>query len=147
MNEKILLIEEDPSIKELLTLILDRSGYEVTCVDDARQAIEKMCLDKPDLVISDSVLPDLDGVQMCRVIRSNTLTAGTPLLVLASHTGVPTELGAVKTGVNDCLLKPFEPKDLSLRIDILLRREQRARALRPELAARAASAPIQSNLS
>jgi len=127
---KILLIEDDTVLATALCYGLKKQGYVVDMVSDGQQAKKRfhMYRDAYDLVILDLVLPDISGVEICKIARS--LHIKTPILVLTGKTSVEDKVEALNSGADDYLTKPFSTEELIARIKALLRRP---RALLPKV--------------
>jgi DNA-binding response OmpR family regulator len=118
-NMKILVIEDEASIVQLIRLYLEQAGYTVISADDGITGIELHAREHPDLVILDLMLPLLDGMEVCRRIRS---WANTPILMLTARQGEDDRIAGLELGADDYLVKPFSPRELVSRIKAILRR-------------------------
>jgi len=118
----ILLVEDEPEIRELLCFTIGRAGYSVIEAESAEVAIR--CLDNhiPDLIIIDWMLPGMSGVDFARYVRRDELANHLPLIMLTARSEEADKLRGFDTGVDDYLTKPFSPKELVARIKALLRR-------------------------
>ena len=122
MHDKILLIEDDASIIRFLSLSLDKNGYKVI---EARNGIEGISLfmsDNPDLILLDLGLPDIDGSEVLRQIRSQSEV---PILVVSARGQEREKVEALDLGADDYMTKPFLPRELVLRISAILKRTYR----------------------
>ena len=119
MAEKILVVDDERAIRELVTLVLARAGYEVVRAADGRESIELAAKEHPDLIILDMRMPGLHGVDTCRELRSRQQTVGIPILVLTGY--MENEKEAMDAGVDGFLAKPFRPEELIARVKALLR--------------------------
>ena len=118
MAEKILVVDDERPVREVVTLFLARAGYEVVKAADGWEAIELAAKEKPWLIILDMRMPGLHGIDTCRELRSRQETRRTPVLVLTAY--VENEREAMDAGVDDFLTKPFQPEDLMARVKALL---------------------------
>lgn len=119
MAETILLVDDDTMLCETLALNLRSSGYDVLTAGDGMAALDIAHAHKPDLVILDLMLPELDGLTVCRSLRQ---TSGVPILMLAARTGELDKIVGLESGADDYLTKPFSVGELMARIRALLRR-------------------------
>jgi len=119
MGDKILLVDDDPTFLETLAYNLRTSGYEVITATDGVAALERAQADAPDLVVLDLMLPELDGLTVCRSLRQ---ISDTPILVLTARTGELDKIVGLESGADDYMTKPFSLGELQARIRALLRR-------------------------
>ncbi len=118
-NEKILIVDDDINICELLRLYLEKEGFETDVVTNGLQAVEKFNSIAPDLVLLDIMLPGLDGWQICREIRK---TSQTPIIMLTAKGETFDKVLGLELGADDYITKPFETKEVMARIKAVLRR-------------------------
>lgn len=123
MPKKILLVDDDPTLVEGLSYSLKREGYEVAVAADGLRALECVREEQPDLVILDIMLPQLDGFEVCRILRA--AGAKVPILMLTAKTEEVDKVVGLELGADDYLTKPFGLRELVARIRALLRRAQR----------------------
>ena len=116
---KILVVDDDINICELLRLYIEKDGYEVVIANDGGQAVTKFKTEKPDLVMLDIMLPVLDGWQVCREIRK---TSQCPIIMLTAKGEVFDKVLGLELGADDYVVKPFETKEIVARIKAVLRR-------------------------
>lgn len=116
---KILVVDDDINICELLRLYIEKDGYEVVIANDGGQAVTKFRTEKPDLVMLDIMLPVLDGWQVCREIRK---TSQCPIIMLTAKGEVFDKVLGLELGADDYVVKPFETKEIVARIKAVLRR-------------------------
>jgi len=119
MATKILIVEDDASLSEMLALNLRSSGHEVTLVADGVAALEQARIQDPDLVILDLMLPQLDGLTVCRSLRRSSRV---PILMLTARSGEMDKIVGLESGADDYMTKPFSLGELHARIRALLRR-------------------------
>jgi two-component system alkaline phosphatase synthesis response regulator PhoP len=119
---KILVVEDMESVVKLLRMLLEREGFEVTVAQDGLEALEAVRRDKPDLVLLDLLLPGLDGLEVCRRIRHDPLTAHLPIIILSGKDEVADKVIGLEIGADDYITKPFEADELIARIKGRLRR-------------------------
>ncbi len=118
-NAKILIIDDDINICELLRLYLEKDGYEAEVITDGSKAIDAFDSINPDLVLLDIMLPGMDGWQICREIRKNSQT---PIIMLTAKGETFDKVLGLELGADDYITKPFETKEVVARIKAVLRR-------------------------
>jgi two-component system response regulator MprA len=116
----LLVVDDDPAVREALALVLDVNGFEVTTAADGREAIRTLSVASPDAVILDVLMPGLDGLEVCRRIRATG--DRTPVLMLTARTEVSERVAGLEAGADDYLAKPFAREELIARLRALLRR-------------------------
>ena len=117
--EKILVVDDDPNICELLRLYLEKEGYAVEIVNDGMSAVETFQSTQPDLVLLDIMLPKLDGWQVCREIRR---FSDKPIIMLTAKGETFDKVLGLELGADDYVVKPFEAKEVVARVKAVLRR-------------------------
>ena len=123
MAISVLIVEDDPNIRELLQLYLEKDGYAVTLASDGGQGLEKYRAIKPDLVLLDVMMPVMDGWAVCKAIRQD---GNTPVIMLTAKGETDDKVTGLKAGADDYVTKPFEMKELLARIEAVLRRSDRS---------------------
>src|SRR5262245_52571223 len=116
MKRRILVVEDNPEMLELLTLSLQTEGFSVSTAKSGIEAVRKARLHRPDLILLDLMLPEMDGFGVCQTIRRDPAVAGTPILILSGATGELTRLAGLESGGTDFICKPAKPQDLASRI-------------------------------
>lgn len=119
MNEKILIVDDDPNICELLRLYLSKEGYNTEIVYDGQSALNLISTIKPHLILLDVMLPELDGWQVCRKIRA---TSNVPIIMVTAKGETFDRILGLELGADDYIVKPFETKEVVARIKAVLRR-------------------------
>jgi two-component system, OmpR family, response regulator MprA len=117
---RLLVVDDEASVREALALVLDLSGFEVTTAVGGREAIRKLATDSPDAMILDVLMPGIDGLEVCRRIRA--VGDRTPVLMLTARTEVSERVAGLEAGADDYLAKPFAREELIARLRALLRR-------------------------
>jgi two-component system response regulator MprA len=117
MNNKILLVEDEPQIASFISRGLQREGYTVATAIDGETGLEKAFAELPDLIILDVMLPGIDGLTVCRQIRDAELQ--TPVLMLTAKDAVPDRVAGLEAGADDYLVKPFAFEELLARVRAL----------------------------
>ena len=119
MDERLLLVEDDPSIREIATLGLEQAGFRVTASGDGRDALIRFRQEPFDLLVLDVMLPSLDGFEVCRAIRKESPT---PIVMLTARAELHDIVVGLELGADDYVTKPFELPELVARIKAVLRR-------------------------
>ena len=122
MAISVLIVEDDPNIRELLQLYLEKGGYAVTLASDGGQGLEKFRAIKPNLVLLDVMMPVMNGWEVCKAIRQES---NTPVIMLTAKGETDDKVMGLRTGADDYVTKPFEMKELLARIEAVLRRTDR----------------------
>ncbi len=123
--KKILIVDDEPDILEFLQYNLRKEGYEVVTASDGKQAIAVAERERPQLIILDIMMPELDGVETCRILRSRKEFADTPIAFLTARDEDYSQITALDVGGDDYITKPIKPRVLVSRISALLRRASR----------------------
>ena len=131
MPKRLLLVEDDRPLAELVRFHFDRAGYAVTRTGDGEEALILADEVKPDLVILDWMIEGISGIEVCRRLRRRQATANVPIIMLTARGEEDDRIRGLETGADDYLTKPFSPKELVARAGAVLRR------VRPALAAEA----------
>lgn len=121
-SKKILIVDDEPDIIEFLRYNLKKEGYQVVTASDGRQAIQVAEQTRPDLIILDIMMPELDGVETCRHLRSMKEFVTTPITFLTARDEDFSQIAALDVGGDDYITKPIKPRVLMSRIGALLRR-------------------------
>jgi DNA-binding response OmpR family regulator len=121
-SPKILLVDDEESILSTLTIFLELSGFQVVTASTGSEALDKITSHKPDLVVLDVLMPQLDGRETLRRLRQRN--DWTPVILLTQVTGTAQRIMAIEEGADDYLDKPFDPQELVARIRAVLRRTQ-----------------------
>jgi len=128
MAARILIVEDDPDIAELVSRYLDKAGFVTERVGSGREALRQITARPPDLVVLDLMLPHMDGLEICRSVRAADKTAGLPIIMLTARAEESERIVGLELGADDYLAKPFSPGELVARVRALLRRAQRGPA-------------------
>lgn len=122
MSSKILVVDDDVDSLKLIGLMLQRQGYEVIAASSGGQAIDKAAGERPDLIILDVMMPDMDGYQVCRHLRGNDQTREIPIIMFTAKTLVDDKVAGFEAGADDYLTKPTHPAELASRVKAVLAR-------------------------
>jgi PleD family two-component response regulator len=117
----ILCVDDEPSISSLVRQVLKFDGHETTIAEDGFQALQSVAACEPDLIVLDRSMPGMDGLEVCRRIKSNPFLSRVPVLMLTALGNVDFKVEGFDAGADDYLVKPFEPRELSARVGALLR--------------------------
>lgn len=118
-NKKILIVDDDENICELLRLYLEKDGFTTFVAHDGGQALSAVQINKPDLILLDIMMPVLNGWQVCREIRK---TSNVPIIMLTAKGETPDKVLGLELGADDYITKPFDSKEVVARIKAVLRR-------------------------
>jgi DNA-binding response OmpR family regulator len=119
---RILIVEDDADIAELVRLYLEKAGHAVDVVASGDEALARVRAQPPDLVVLDVMLPGVDGLTICRAIRSSRATAAMPIIVVSARAGESDRINGLELGADDYITKPFSPKELVARVAAVQRR-------------------------
>ena len=122
--ERILVVDDDRDIVRLVSSYLEKAGYEVVTANDGETALHVLRRDQPQLVILDLMLPDRDGWDVARLIRSDPSLAATPIIMLTARVEDNDKIIGLEIGADDYITKPFNPREVVARVRALLRRSQ-----------------------
>ena len=114
----ILMVDDSPTIRKLVSLTLAKYGHQVICADNGLDALNKLKEVLPDLILSDITMPHLDGYQLCKIIRSNSITKSVPIIMLSGKDGIFDKLRGRMVGATAYITKPFEIDSLLQLIDM-----------------------------
>jgi DNA-binding response OmpR family regulator len=120
MRRKILVVEDDVELLELLAFNFRKAGFQVGTASDGIEALKKARSLAPDLVVLDAMLPEMDGFAVCETLRRDPATASLPVLMLTALSGSFPRIHGLESGVNDFMTKPFNIRELLQRIETLL---------------------------
>ena len=123
---KILVVEDEQSIGEVVSLYLRRAGYQVTVVQDGQAALDELSVELPDLVVLDLMLPKVSGLEITRWLRNR---GDTPIIMLTARRDEPDRIAGLEMGADDYVPKPFSPQELVSRVRAVLRRTRSSQAL------------------
>ena len=119
--KKILVVEDDKKTSELVRLYLENDGYQVLAAYSGDRALEMARSERPDLIVLDLLLPQIDGLEVCRTLRAESEV---PIVMLTARTTERDKLTGLDLGADDYLTKPFSPRELAARVRAVLRRAQ-----------------------
>ncbi|MBB5279887.1 phosphate regulon transcriptional regulator PhoB [Pacificimonas flava] len=128
MNPKVLIVEDDTNLVELLTYNFEKEGYATVQTEDGEEALVLAQEENPDIVILDWMIANLSGIEVCRRLRRSPDTQNVPIIMLTARTEEADRIRGLETGADDYITKPFSPRELIARVNAVLRR------LRPAIA-------------
>ena len=123
MARTILVVEDEPTLRETLVEALESDGFRVVAAADGRDALTQFRAERPDLVLLDLMLPELSGIEVCRIIRAES---GVPIVMLTAKDSELDKVVGLELGADDYVTKPFSLRELSARIRALFRRSEQA---------------------
>lgn len=121
MQKRIMVVEDDPMIRQLVEIYLRKDGYEVHSAEDGLTAKEKFQQVAPCLVILDLMLPHINGLELCSIIR-NDFNSDVPIIIVTAKIQEQDRIKGLKMGADDYVIKPFSPEELMARVEAVLRR-------------------------
>ncbi len=121
---KILVIEDEPDILEVIQYNIEREGHKVIACRDGEQGLSRIRTENPDLVILDLMLPGMDGNEVCQQVKADSVTRAIPIIMLTAKSEESDVVLGLGLGADDYITKPFSPRELMARISVTLRRNQ-----------------------
>src|SRR5947209_8244663 len=128
---RVLVVEDDPDIAHLVAHYLEKSGFSVDLLANGRDALASIAARPPDVLVLDLMLPEVDGLEICRLVRANSATSAMPIIMLTARAEESDRIVGLEIGADDYLAKPFSPNELVARIRALVRRAGRAAIVPP----------------
>ncbi|GAB2874376.1 response regulator transcription factor [Lentzea nigeriaca] len=123
MVERVLVVDDDTTVRDVVRRYLEHAGYEVELAGDGESALRLMAAHEPDIVVLDLMLPGIDGLEVCRRIRER---GSTPVVMLTALGEEEDRIAGLQIGADDYVTKPFSPRELALRVSSVLRRASRS---------------------
>jgi two-component system, OmpR family, response regulator len=130
--QKVLVVDDDPGIREVVCFALQKAGFATVIAADGEQALARFAAEKPALVVLDILMPELDGVEVCRRLRADREGRAVPIVFLSSRDDEVDRIVGLEVGGDDYIAKPFSPRELVARVRAILRRSTAAPAEKPE---------------
>jgi two-component system alkaline phosphatase synthesis response regulator PhoP len=131
---KILIVEDEANIRQLVKYNLEKDGYLVLEAADGLQGLKLAKAEKPELLLLDLMLPQMDGLEVCRNLKGNPATSALPIIMLTAKSEEIDKVIGLELGADDYMTKPFSPRELLARVKAVLRRSQKEASLPGELA-------------
>jgi DNA-binding response OmpR family regulator len=122
VKQKILVVDDEPDALELIKINLGEAGYFVATAEDGPEALRKAHELSPDLILLDVMLPEVDGLEVCKILRHDAVTGDVPIILLTARATEFDRILGLELGADDYVTKPFSPRELVLRVKALLRR-------------------------
>lgn len=122
-NKKILVLDDEEDILELVRYNLAKEGYQVTCAASGERALSRVAEDLPDLILLDLMLPGMDGLEVCRKLKANPNAARVPIVMLTAKTEDADIVTGLELGADDYVTKPFSPRVLPAGMSTAFRRK------------------------
>lgn len=122
-SQRVLVVDDEPDTLELISFNLRAAGYKVETADDGAEALKKARASVPELIILDLMLPEVDGLEVCKMLKANPATAHVPILMLTAKAAEVDRILGLELGARDYVTKPFSPRELVLRVRNLLNKE------------------------
>ena len=123
---RVLIVDDEEDIRDLLSYNLQKEGYQTTAVEGGNEALSEARSRPPDLVILDLMLPDVDGLEVCKLMKASSRTAGIPIVMLTAKGDEADVVTGLELGADDYIIKPFSPRVLLARIKAVLRRRRQS---------------------
>jgi two-component system alkaline phosphatase synthesis response regulator PhoP len=130
-RKRVLIVDDEPDIRELVRYNLERESFQVLEAEDGERALEVVRKEMPEIVVLDVMLPGADGLEICRMLRAQPQTAKLPIVMLTAKAGEVDRILGLEIGADDYLTKPFSPRELVARIRAVLRRSETPDVDRP----------------
>src|SRR5437763_8243410 len=124
-GKKILIVEDESDVADLLTLNLRKAGFRTSTTADGVSGLQKARDDRPDFIILDLMLPKMAGLEVCKILKSDTATSHIPILMLTAKAEEIDRIVGLEFGADDYVTKPFSPREVTLRIRAILRRGEK----------------------
>ncbi len=123
-TKKILIVDDEPDIVQLISYNLKKEGFHLSTVSDGEEALQKVRSGHLDLIILDLMLPGIHGMELCRILRNNPRTAHVPIIMLTARGQESDKVSGLESGADDYMTKPFSPKELVARVKAVMRRSR-----------------------
>ncbi|MBA4503609.1 phosphate regulon transcriptional regulator PhoB [Marinobacterium marinum] len=121
-SKRVLIVDDEAPIREMIAVALEMAGYECSEADNAQDAHAQIVDNKPDMVLLDWMMPGTSGIEFARRLRKEEVTADIPIIMLTAKTDEDNKIKGLETGVDDYITKPFSPRELVARLKAVLRR-------------------------
>jgi DNA-binding response OmpR family regulator len=119
MGDKVLVVDDDQEMRDLLSSLLEGEGYEVILGSNGEEAIELAEKENPQVILLDFEMPGIKGIEACKRLKSGEKTASIPIIMITAYTNKKPD--AIEAGADDFVNKPFDPTELSIRVEFILR--------------------------
>lgn len=118
---KVLVVDDDKNIINIIHDFLEPDQFEVLAASNGKEALGMVFIESPDILILDIMMPEMDGLKVCKELKKNAITRNLPIIVLSAKTSLDDKLNAMDLGINDYIGKPFDLRELRARINMALR--------------------------
>ncbi len=135
MKGRVLVVDDEPGVVELVKYNLEQAGFEVDTAADGVEALKKARAAVPDLLLLDVMLPEMDGLEVCKLLRADPKTAAVPIILLTAKAGEIDRIVGLELGADDYVTKPFSPRELLLRVKKRLQQSRAPEAAKDTLSA------------
>lgn len=133
MNPLVFIVDDEPDILKLVSLHLEKAGFKTRGFLSASELFESIAKNHPDLIILDLMLPDMDGLDVCKSIKNNQELASVPIIMLTARAEETDKIVGLEIGADDYVVKPFSPKELVARVKAVLRRQKKSGDFAPQI--------------
>lgn len=131
MAHKLLIVDDEADTLRLISLMLERQGYEVITAKDGKTALDRVNTDQPDLVLLDVMMPEMDGFEVVKLLRSNSKTEDIPVIMFTAKTQVEDKIAGLEAGADVYLTKPTQPRELFAQVKAVISRTHKTRPPEP----------------
>ena len=131
MAQKLLIVDDEADTLRLVSLMLERQGYEILTAKDGKTALEIVAANKPDLILLDVMMPDMDGFEVAKILRGDPDTETIPIIMFTAKSQVEDKITGLEAGADVYLSKPTQPRELFAQVKAVLSRSQKTRTLTP----------------
>src|ERR671939_1436698 len=129
-SSTILVADDEPINRALIQRRLERAGYQVLTAQNGREAVERARIERPDLVILDVMMPVMDGLEACQLIKADEVIRDTPVIFLSARDETDVKVSGLSLGANDYISKPFKAEELMARVHVAMRLKRERDQLR-----------------
>jgi DNA-binding response OmpR family regulator len=133
VKQKILVVDDEPEAVELVEFNLEAAGYDVSTAGDGAEALNKARRIQPSLIILDVMMPEIDGMEVCKLLRRDPATSTIPIIMLTAKASEVDRVLGLELGADDYVVKPFSPRELVLRVKKILERGKPAEAAKEKI--------------
>ena len=128
MEKFVLVVDDEDMTRQMIVMFLKMSGIEAVEAENGVDALEKIAIQKPDAIILDVMMPEMDGITMCKKLRRNPATATIPVLMLSGRSQLGAELDGLEAGANAYMRKPMDPKEMLVILNDLMMKAEAVNA-------------------
>ena len=121
----VLVVDDEPDVLKIVSAALRKGPYEIIEAVNGKEALEKTHREQPDLIITDVMMPEMNGFELCRKLRSSLQTGSIPIIMLTAKSDLESELEGLDAGADDYMTKPVEPLRVAMRVKAMMDRYQR----------------------